>query len=336
MCPPPTHASGGKSAIACQCPSLAGVGDGTGLEIIISTTMLRLHTFFAISIIGLIISCSSPQSSPESSIRFEVSIPAEKHTEALDGRLFLLISTDDDNEPRFQIRDATNTQQVFGMDVESWNPGAVWTIDATAYGYPIEAMADLPAGEYSVQVLFHKYETFNLKTGHTVKLPMDRGEGQQWNRAPGNLYSKAGKIRIDPTSSDVVPIRLDQEIAPIEPAKDTKYIKHIQIDSKMLTEFWGRPMHLGAHVLLPEGFDEHPNARYPLAIMHGHFPHDFGGWRTEPPDPDLKPEYSSRFGIEGYNIIQQEAAYQFYKDWTGPNFPRCASRGDSACESLLR
>ena len=284
--------------------------------------MLRLHTLLALSITLFVISCSSPQTTSESSIRFEVSIPTEKHTEPLDGRLLLLISTNEEREPRFQITDAPTTQQVFGVDVEGWKPGAVWTIDASAYGYPIEAMADLPAGEYSVQVLFHKYETFNLKSGHTVKMPMDRGEGQQWNRAPGNLYSKPGKVRIDPANTELVSLRMDQEIPPIAPAEDTKYIKHIKIESKMLTEFWGRPMHLGAHVLLPEGFDEHPNARYPLAIMHGHFPHDFGGFRTDPPDPNLKPEYSARFGIEGYNIIQQEAAYQFYKEWTGPNFPR--------------
>lgn len=90
----------------------------------------------------------------------------------------------------------------------------------------------------------------------------------------------------------------------------------------MLTEFWGRPMYLGAHVLLPEGFDEHPEARYPLAIMHGHFPSDFGGFSTTPPDPNLEPTYSSRFGIDGYNIIQRQSAYDFYKEWSGPNFPR--------------
>ena len=50
-------------------------------------------------------------------------------------------------------------------------------------------------------------------------------------------------------------------------------------ESKLLTEFWGWPTELGAHILLPEGFDEHPEARYPLAIFHGHFPADFGGFR---------------------------------------------------------
>jgi hypothetical protein len=81
-------------------------------------------------------------------------------------------------------------------------------------------------------------------------------------------------------------------------------------------------MYLGAHVLLPEGFDTHPEARYPLVINHGHFPYTFDGFRETPPDPDLKCEYSERFRLDCYNRVQQEHAYQFYKDWTGPGFPR--------------
>src|SRR6185436_5418440 len=98
--------------------------------------------------------------------------------------------------------------------------------------------------------------------------------------------------------------------------------KHIRIQSERLTKFWGRPMYLGAHVLLPEGFDAHPQARYPLVIFHGHFPADLGGFRPEPPDPNLKPDYSERFHLEGYNRIQQEYAHQFFKEWTGPGYPR--------------
>ena len=81
-------------------------------------------------------------------------------------------------------------------------------------------------------------------------------------------------------------------------------------------------MYLGAHVLLPEGFDENPDARYPLAIFHGHFPSDFGGFRETPPDADLECEYSERFDLDCYNRIQQQEAYDFYQTWTGPDFPR--------------
>ncbi len=151
---------------------------------------------------------------------------------------------------------------------------------------------------------------------------MDRGEGQQWNRAPGNLYNEPVEMEIDPAKGGTLRVTLDKEIPPIPDPPETKYIKHVKIQSKLLTEFWGRPMHLGAHVLLPEGFDEHPQARYPLMVYHGHFPYTMSGFREEPPDPNLKPEYSERFHWEGYNRTEQEHAYQLYKDWTGPNFPR--------------
>lgn len=255
--------------------------------------------------------------------RFAVSFSAEQSAQPLDGRLLLFISTRADGEPRFQISGTSlDSQQVFGLDVEGMKPGEEKTFDATVLGYPLESLSEIPAGTYTVQALLHKYETFRRADGHVVKLPMDRGEGQQWSRAPGNLYSTPQKITFDPRARDVIRIRLDKVIPPIPDPPETKYVKHVRIQSELLSKFWGRPMHLGAHVLLPEGFDEHPNARYPLVINHGHFPYDFGGWRETPPDPNLKCTYSARFQLDCYNRIEQQAAYDFYKEWTGPNFPR--------------
>ena len=255
-------------------------------------------------------------------LEFAVSFPRERSAAPLDGRLLVLLSTDPAAEPRFQINDSPNTQLVFGIDVEDWKPGQAAVVDARAFGYPVRSMAQLKPGEYHVQALLHRYETFRLSDGRVLKLPMDRGEGQHWNRAPGNLYSKPAKLRIDPQAGGRVEILLDQEIPPLPEPKDTKYIKHVRIKSELLSRFWGRPMYLGAHVLLPEGFDQHPEARYPLCVFHGHFPADFGGFRTEPPDPNLKPDYIERFKVHGYNRMVQEEAYRFYKTWTGPGFPR--------------
>lgn len=266
--------------------------------------------------------CEGPAPSGTTPLKFAISFPDSLSGEALDGRLLLLLSANEETEPRFQIADGPQTQLVFGIDVEEMAPGQKIYIDASAFGYPIQSLADIPAGTYYVQGLLHKYETFNRADGHTVKLPMDRGEGQQWNRAPGNLYSQPVKLEIDPHTNRAFEISLDQVIPPIEPPEDTRYIKHVRIRSELLSEFWGRDMYLGAHVLLPEGFDEHPQVKYPLAIMHGHFPYDFDGWRTEPPDPDLEPDFSERFQVEGYNRIVQQEAYDFYQTWTGPNFPR--------------
>ena len=120
-------------------------------------------------------------------LRFDISFPAIATRDSIDGRLLLLISTNNDREPRFQINEDLNTQQVFGLDVDGWKPGETKTVDQNAFGYPVRSLDQVKPGEYWVQALLHRYETFKRSDGHTVKLPMDRGEGQQWSRAPGNL-----------------------------------------------------------------------------------------------------------------------------------------------------
>jgi hypothetical protein len=261
-------------------------------------------------------------SMPCLSLEIEVSFSPEVESGAIDGRVILMLSTNPDNEPRFQVRPGVNAIQIFGIDVDGLAAGEPVKFDAAVIGYPIESLGDVPPGTYRLQALLHRYETFHRADGHTVKLPMDRGEGQQWNRAPGNLYSAVREIAIEPASNAVILIKLDQIIPPIEPLPDTEYVKHIRIQSELLTEFWGRPMFVGAHVLLPHGHNEHPNARYPLMIFHGHFPSDISDFRTEPPDPDLECEYSERFHVDCYNRVQQEEAYAFYQKWIGPDFPR--------------
>jgi hypothetical protein len=270
-----------------------------------------------LSAIPLLFAASAAFATPQFAVKYDAKIAGAPP----DGRLLLIVSHDPAQEPRFQINDSAKTQQLFGIDVDQWAPGKTQLIDPKVLGYPRDSTRDIPAGKYRVQALLHRYETFQ-RNGHTIKLPMDRGEGQQWSRAPGNLYSKPVEITWDPASSTDIALTLDQVIPEIVPPKDTKYVKHERIQSKLLTKFWGRPMYLGAHVLLPEGFDTHPKARYPLIINHGHFPADFDSIRETPPDPDLVPDFSERFQWKGYNRTQQEEAYRFYKLWTGPNFPR--------------
>src|SRR6202044_2397446 len=119
-----------------------------------------------------------------------------------------------------------------------------------------------------------------------------------------------------------IQVALTEVVPPIPPKADTKYLRHIHVQSEVLTKFWGRPMEISAIALVPEGFYDHPNARFPLMIFHDHFVDDFDDFRTTPPDPDLKPDYSERFHLKGYNRIQQEESYKFYQQWVSPKFPR--------------
>ena len=287
----------------------------------ITKLMTKQFLYYCFAVL-LFCNCKPETESSVTQVAISVSYRDDLNVSELDGRLLLILADSDEKEPRFQVTYNLNAQPVFGKNVDGLEPNQNVVFTESDFGFPYESLKDVKPGTYYVQALLHTYETFNLKTGHTVKLPMDNGEGQKWNLSPGNLYSQPVKIKITENAIPEINIVMDQVIPEIKEPEDTKWIKHIKMKSDLLSEFWGRDMYLGAHVLLPKGFDEHPEAKYPLMVFQGHFPSDFGGFRTTPPDPDLEPEYSERFGVEGYNIMQQQEAYDFYKRWNEPDFPR--------------
>ncbi len=118
-------------------------------------------------------------------------------------------------------------------------PGETKTVDQSAFGYPVRSLAQVKPGEYWVQALLHRYETFKRSDGHTVKLPMDRGEGQQWSRAPGNLYSAPKQIRIDDNTQTGIKITLDKVIPPIRAAERHEVHQAHQDPERAINEVLG-------------------------------------------------------------------------------------------------
>lgn len=273
-------------------------------------------TIRAFLVAASLAACAVWVSAAQGQLRFAISFPSARSAQPLDGRVLLFVSDDGRTEPRFQSDQyrANSTRPIFGVDVDGMTPGQDVIIDDTVVGWPVRSLRDIPAGDYFVQAMLTRYETFHRADGHTVKLPMDQGEGQQWSRKPGNLFSAPAKMHLDPAAGAEIKIALDEQVPPIPPHQDTAQVKYLREPNERLSTFWGRPMELGAIVLLPFGWDTHPNARYPMVIHHGHFPPSMesDGWRDTPPDPKATPPQRE----------QEQAAYQFYKDWNGPNFPR--------------
>ncbi len=264
----------------------------------------------------------SGSAAPALAETFEITLDRNAVDEAHDGRVILIITPDGETEPRFQVDQNFDAPQIFGVNIDGLKPGESVRIGNGVLGFPSEDMKDVPAGDYYVQAVLHKYDTFNLSNGKTVKLPAARGAGQNWRKEPGNIISEPKKVSFDPKRRGRISVTLDNVLPPIPEKEDTEWIRRIKVRSDMLSEFWGRDVYINGHVLVPKGFDDHPEARYPLAIFHGHFPEDFGGFRTTPPDPDLECEYSERFKEPCYNRIQQEEAYKFYQKWISDDFPR--------------
>jgi hypothetical protein len=279
---------------------------------------------------------SAPAATPEGGLRFAVRMAPGVVDQPQNGRLLLIIATGDKPEPRNQVTDKDDTAQLFGVDVDGWSPGQTRTVgggDEVA-GYPVSRVADLRAGEYVVQAVLHRYETFRRADGHVVSLPPDRGEGQQWNEAPGNLMSAPRRLRIDPAAGGTIEVPLDRAMPALPPEPEMRRIRHVQMKSERLSKFWGRDMFLGATVLLPEGWDSHPRARYPLIIAHGHFNRSLSGYREAPPDPRLPPVdmdglrrdcpngHGDACAKHGYDRMVQEAGHRFAGRWASKDFPR--------------
>lgn len=270
--------------------------------------------FFVVLALLLFVSLPLRAAGPAQSLRVEVTFPASLQPAAVNGRLYLMVSTDASREPRLQINDGPETQQFFAIQVHGWKPGQPAFLDASALGYPQDSLRDLRPGDYTVQALLNLYTTFHLADGRVLQLPMDEGEGQQWNSKPGNLYSRPQTVHIEAGHPGVVQIALSEKIPPVAPVSDTAWIKHIHLQSRLLTHFWGHPMSLGAIILLPAGWADHPQAQYPVVIYQGHFQRHFSvpvGFRDHPPDANA----------HGNEREYQEYSYRFYQQWTQGKLP---------------
>ena len=258
---------------------------------------------------SFILSLAFSASAAASSITFKVTLPATQ-PQPIMGRLFVIIARADDPEPRLQVGGWRSKTELLAVDVDGLQPGGTATVDALALGFPLKSVRELPAGDYYVQALFNVYTRFQRADGHTIFAHMDQWEGQQFNKSPGNLYSDAGHFHLDPLTGYEIRLNLNRKIPTPLPPGDTQYVKHIKIQSKLLTQFWGQPIYLGATVLLPEGYEAHPNAHYPVLYEQGHFSLRAPlGFSTE----ESRAETPREGRISGPEL---------YKRWAGANFPR--------------
>lgn len=262
-------------------------------------------------------------------VKFDSSMPASK------GRLlvyFTKVKGDDDAsvQPRSQGSDGASTAQIFGVDVADSTDGS-FTIGTDVMGYPLMSLADIPPGDYLVQAQLYQFKTYYTgKDRQALNLRescVANGEDGTYGPPPGTLFSKPQKETISSLrglSKQVIEILIDQEDGVEEAAskeipgcaglgmENSEYIRTLRVNSTLLGEFWGQDVILEACILLPYGFDDHPEAKYPLMIGHGHYSAIFapgGGFRPEPPEA----------GLSGYKRVSEEYDHYLYTNWTSPD-----------------
>jgi len=245
---------------------------------------------------------------PQPATKFEISFPRSAHQGAITGRVFLIVSRQDTEEPRFRAGWWGDTPPIFGVAVSTLEPGEAATVDSGTLGYPVKSLRDIPAGDYDVQAVLNVYTRFHRADGHAIWAHMDHWEGQWFARSPGNLYSSVRRVHLDPQAGYDVKISLAKVIPPIHVPRDTEWVKRFKIESPLLSHFWGQPIDLGATVLLPKGYAEHPNVHYPVIYLQGHF------------------SLQAPFGFRAPGSDDEESdsgeGSEFYEAWNSAKFPR--------------
>src|SRR5262249_5399003 len=126
---------------------------------------------------------------------------------------------------------------------KDWKPGTKLVLGNDALGFP-EPLHKLPKETYSIQAI----------------MDFDRGSQNAVN-APGNGYNKPIRLEVDTATIGVVPLTIDQVIPPPK-FEENKRIKLVDIESKLLSAYHGKPTRLRAGVVLPKTFSKNQEQRY--------------------------------------------------------------------------
>jgi hypothetical protein len=237
---------------------------------------------------------------------FQISYSRAASSGPVTGRLILILAIKGEPEPRLAV--SPNGPALIGLDIDQLQPNQPVTIDASALGFP-KSLAELPAGDYFAQAIINVYTQVHRSDGHAIWVHINDGTQEFFNNASGNLYSKVQQVHLG--SGGSFSLTVDRAIPSAQDPADTEWVKHVRVRSERLSAFWGRPIYIHATVLLPKGYADHPDARYPTIYTMGHeVPFNF--------DPKPAPPPSAQ-QLEERGL---ESGYQFYQSWASDHFPR--------------
>jgi hypothetical protein len=186
-------------------------------------------------------------------LRLSVTFPAGVREDPVSGRVLLFLSKSGGGEPRRKMNWFT-PEPVFAIDVKDLRPGepVVFTPDGfrdpAALAFP-EPLGRLEPGRYHAQVVIDQDRT-----------------RRDYNEGPGNLFSRVVPVDLNGARGGAYDLVAGQRVE--EPVyADTEWVKFVRIHSGKLSRFHRRDVFLQAAVLLPFGYEEEPERRYPVSYI---------------------------------------------------------------------
>jgi hypothetical protein len=177
-------------------------------------------------------------------LEFHITFEKNVSPQSFTGRVYVMLFKQDVKELR-PGPGWFRPDPFFAADVKDWRPGQPVVLGADALAFPV-AMSKVPKATYSIQAV----------------MDFDRG-ARPFSTAEGNGYSQTIRRELDGVASGPVELKIDQ-VYKVPAFRETDRVKLVDIESKLLTAFHGRPVHLRAGVVLPRSYAAEPRRRYPV------------------------------------------------------------------------
>ncbi|MCS6776919.1 MAG: alpha/beta hydrolase-fold protein [Chloroherpetonaceae bacterium] len=176
-------------------------------------------------------------------LRFSVTYPESVFAGPFTGKVVVYLSRHAE-QPRLGP-DWFHPEPMYSQKFRDVPPGSPMVIDETATGFPGK-LSQLPPGEYRVQAVIDR----NLG-------------GRSIGESPGNLYSEAARMRLDPAEDRTIQLVCDRVVRERR-LRETPRLREVRVVSQMLSRFYGRTTTLNAAVSLPAEWERDPDRKFPV------------------------------------------------------------------------
>jgi hypothetical protein len=201
-------------------------------------------------------------------LEFHVTFDPTVSSKPFTGRVYVMLSRFSMTQPPAGIN-WFKPEPFFALDVSDLQPGKSVTLKGDVLACPAP-LAKLPRDTYYVTAV------------------MDFDQRISFTANEGNGYSKPVKLELDPKTSGVIKLTIDQ-IYHERKFKESDKVKVVDIESKLLSDFHGRPIRLRAAVILPKAYGESSARRFPTIYEIPGFggDHSFAGFYANQSNPPI-------------------------------------------------
>ncbi|MGE5192043.1 MAG: alpha/beta hydrolase-fold protein [Deltaproteobacteria bacterium] len=179
---------------------------------------------------------------------FRISFSKAVRSEPYSGRVYLFFGKNPKTEPR-QGPDWFHPEPFVALDVKNWKAGEPLVMGTSSgarmLAFP-KPLAEIDLSGHRVQAVarFNPYER-RVGTG------------------PGNGYSVVADVAAAAEKSQPQELLIDK-IGSERPFPENRWFKLVQVRSRLLSDFHQRDVSLRGSVLLPAGYYDRPERRYPV------------------------------------------------------------------------